>query len=422
MQRENMYKISILTIGDEICIGQIVNSNAAWIAEQLSKTGADVFKHSTVGDKKEIMKSELESLLQSSNAVIITGGLGPTSDDITKPVLADFFNDELVLHKPTLDFLVERYKKRGIELSGRNREIAMLPSKCEVLTNAVGTAPGMLFRHNGKLVFSTPGVPNEMNYIIKNHALEIIKKEIIKGRYETSLFKTLHTIGIAESNLADLIGDEKEFIGPSSLAYLPSYRGVRLRITVKGKTFEEGNREINRIETILREKAGDYIFGENDVNIASVVAGLLKEKGKTVSVAESCTGGMLGAALTDIAGSSDYFYGGVIVYSNEAKSKQLDVPEDTLKQHGAVSEETALQLATNVRKKFGTDYGIGITGIAGPTGGTEEKPVGTVWISLADENGSAARKYVFVSDRAVNRELSVGTALGILFTKLKGLH
>jgi nicotinamide-nucleotide amidase len=294
----------------------------------------------------------------------------------------------------------------------------MLPSRCEVLKNARGTAPGMLFKTDGKILISMPGVPNEMKGIMEDHVLPLLKGLMAESDSVT-VFKTLLTNGIPESNLADLLGDTDEFLKGTTLAFLPSYHGVRLRIGSVGESFKKGEEEIARVEKYIRSKAEKFIYGEGDQNLALAVGNLLKEKNKTISLAESCTGGLLGAALTDAAGSSQYFMGSIICYSNEAKIELLNVPSETILNNGAVSCEVAEVLAKNVRLRFKTDYGMSITGIAGPGGGTAEKPVGTVWIGIADEHSVHAKKFIFGTERMVNRELSVGAALGILLKDLQ---
>ncbi|MGA2296316.1 MAG: competence/damage-inducible protein A [FCB group bacterium] len=415
-----MLKISILAIGDELCIGQVVNNNAAWLAAQCTKFGAKIILHATVGDEKDMMLMEIKRLMELSDLVITTGGLGPTHDDITKPVLAEFFCDKLAVHEPTMQYLTELYKKRNIPFSDRNKMNVMLPTKCKVLPNTVGSAPGMLFERDGKYLISLPGVPLEMKNIMENHGLKFIENLISEKKHDVMLFKTLQTTGIFESALADLIGEPEKFIGDGTLAFLPSYRGVKLRIGVQAENFTIAENKIKEIEKHIQEKAGKYIFGYGEETLSSAIGELLSTRKETLAVAESCTGGLLGGAITDVSGASNYFMGGVIAYSNEIKMKILNVPADNLEKHGAVSEETALALAKNVREKFNTTYGIGITGVAGPTGGTEEKPVGTVWISLADKTGVIAKKFVFGTDRAYNREVAVGRALGMLYEKVKG--
>jgi nicotinamide-nucleotide amidase len=415
-----MLTLSVLTIGDEICIGQVINTNAAWIAEQCTRIGCSISLHSTIGDDIPIILRELERLLSMSDAVIITGGLGPTHDDVTKATLCEYFNDVLTLHEPTVVYLTSFYAKRGQIVSERNSTQALLPSKATILSNERGTAPGMWFEENGKIVVSLPGVPREMKGIMQEHVLAKLSQKAAETE-GVQLFKTLLTTGITEANLADMLGEPSEFLGSAaSLAFLPSYQGVRLRIGVLAANKQDASEEIARIETYIRSRVQRFIFGENDQTLASVVAALLVEKHKTISVAESCTGGMLGAALTDIVGSSAYFEGGVQVYSYAAKEKILGVRSETLMKYGAVSKETVEEMARNVRIQFGTNYGISISGIAGPDGGLPEKPVGTVWIGLAHESGVTARKFVFSNERTINRERSVAAALEMIYRHLLG--
>lgn len=414
-----MLKISLLTIGDEILIGQIINSNASWIAEQCTRLGAKIILHSVVGDEREAMLSELDRLLFVSDVVLLTGGLGPTHDDITKSVLCEYFNDELIRNEQVLKLVEDFLQKRNIPVTERNQKQADVPKKAKILHNTNGTAPGLLFDMTGNVIVAMPGVPSEMKSIMRTWVLPYLESMMTENKEEVVLYKVLQTAGIAESKLADLLGNVDDFLGGGSLAFLPSYKGVRLRIGVTGNTSDLAREKLNQIEKHIYSKAGKFIFGENDDSLASVVGKLLKEKGKTCSVAESCTGGLLGAEFTSVPGSSDYFVGGAIVYSNEAKTKILDVSKGIIDAFGAVSEETAKELASNVRKVFKTDFGISITGIAGPSGGTIEKPVGTVWIGLASENDVLTKKFVFSNDREINRERSVAKALEMLLNTLK---
>jgi nicotinamide-nucleotide amidase len=415
-----MFKIALVTIGDEILIGQIVNTNAAWIARQFTDLGADIFYHSTIADSESALRCELDRLKPDADLIVLTGGLGPTHDDITKSVLTEYFDDELELNEDILNYLKDYFEQRGIEFTERNREQAILPRKCKALENRVGTAPGMLFEENGMRVVSLPGVPAEMKYIIQNSIIEYVKKLIEKERHDVALYRIIRTSGIVESKLADMVGDPEKLSGNVKLAFLPSYRGVRMRIGVTDALRSKAIERLDSAEKDLRKLAGDYIYATGEEDISQSVGDLLREQNKNLSVAESCTAGMLGAAITEAAGSSEYFTGGVITYSNEAKMHLLDVQEQTLIDHGAVSEATAMQMASGVRNRFGTDFGIGITGIAGPTGGTDEKPVGTVWIGLSYEEKTFAKRYNFGNERDVNRERSVGTALNMLLDILRG--
>ncbi len=410
-------KLAILTIGDEICIGQIENTNAGWIARECAAVGLRIVAHSAVGDHDEHILTEFDRLLAMADVLLVTGGLGPTHDDRTKDCLLRYFEDRLVLHEESLRLLTEKFEQRGYEITERQRAQAMLPAKCEALVNPYGTAPGMLFRRqDGKLLVSMPGVPVEMKYLMREYVLPLLERE--SSADPVMMYRTLRTTGIPEGTLADRIGDLPPLLEGQSLAFLPSWHGVRLRISVSATDRAAGSAVVKRIEERLRARVGRYIYGEDDDSLASVVGELLRRCKQTLAVAESCTGGLLGKLLTDIAGSSDYFMGGVLVYSNEAKVKQLHVSPATLRDHGAVSEATARELAANVRREFTTDYGIGITGVAGPGGGSAAKPVGTIWIGLASAEGVEARKFLFAQDRGINRERAAAAALAMLYRQL----
>jgi len=409
-----MYKIGILTIGDEVRIGQVVNTNAAWLSVQLTGIGAFISEHRTIGDEREIMLREIDDLFKKNDLLITTGGLGPTHDDITKPVLLEYFNDKLIFSQDVYNSLLNYLKIHNRELTDLVKNQAMIPSKSLPLENKVGTAPGLLFQKNGKALIALPGVPAEVKYITTNHIIPFVIEEINNLKCEVILYKTFITAGAFESELAEKIGNINEFLGNSSLAFLPSYQGVRLRIGAKGNTFEEAKIEIDRLSRILYDKVGQYIVSEDDKSLSQIVGEKLKDKNQTVAVAESCTGGLLGKEFTDIPGSSAYFLGGIISYSNEAKMKFLNVNKKTLDEFGAVSEQTAYEMAMNVRNIFNADYGISITGIAGPDGGTPLKPVGTVWIGISTQDNTFAKLYHFGEFREVNRERSVGMALTLL--------
>lgn len=427
--------ISILTIGDEICIGQIVNTNAAWMAEACAKQGWRVTLHSVVGDDLTQILEEFERLLRLTDVVLITGGLGPTHDDRTKTALLDYLGDKLALHEPTLEHLKALFKRFGRELSERNARQAYLPTTCTPLQNDRGTAPGMWFllneqhtstnalygnvgeRFRGKIMASMPGVPNEMKYLMEERVIPRLRER--SAGEEVMLYRTLMTTGIVESSLADLIGDVDEFLEGQELAFLPSPSGVKLRITVTAPNRTIAEETLNRLEQKIRSRAERYIYGLDGESYDAVVGRVLKERGVTVAVAESCTGGMLGAALTQTRGSSAYFLGGIQCYSNDAKISLVGVNADTVRKFGAVSQETAQELAEKVREKFNADIGISITGIAGPDGGTPEKPVGTVWVGLSSaKKPTETHKYSTGMDRAINRERAVMAALQTLYKHL----
>ncbi len=417
-----MIKVSVLTVGDEICIGQVVNTNASWISQRCVEEGCQVVSHSVVGDQEGMIISELNRLMNISDIVLITGGLGPTSDDLTKPALAKFFDDELVFREEILDWIREFFAKRGVqEVSERNKMLAFVPSKCIALKNIYGTAPGMAFFKDNKVVVSMPGVPKEMQFIMNEYVLPLIRNKVEIERPIVEIYEVIQTCGIPESVLADRLRGIDSIHQDVRVAYLPSYRGVRLRLNSTGWTKAEALEKSKRVKNFIYLKVGDYVYGEGERSLSETIGELLKGKKKTLSVAESCTGGLLGGEITNISGSSDYFKGGVIAYSNEVKIKVLGVKPQTIEQYGAVSEQTAKEMAEGVRKLLNSDYGISITGIAGPTGGTLEKPVGTVWIGLADSSSVFAKKFLFGGDRAINRERSVAEALTMLYFKLKGL-
>lgn len=416
-----MNNVAILTIGDEICIGQIVNTNSAWIAQRCTEIGYNILCHTVVRDDENQIMAELDRLLKLTDVVLITGGLGPTTDDLTKPALAKYFQSEMIFNETVFEGIREFYAQRGVtEILERNKNLAYLPSKCKPLQNALGTAPGMLFDLNDKIVVSMPGVPKEMQYIMSNSVLPMLVDRISKTSEEIVVYRILQTCGIAESLLAEKLKDLDYDRYVYSLAYLPSYKGVRLRIGAKARKFEDAHLLLDKFQSEIQDIVGHYIYGEGEILLAEVVGKLLTQQKKTVAVAESCTAGMLGSEFTKVPGSSDYFLGGVIVYSNEAKINILGVNYNTIKHFGAVSRETAVEMAQNVRQLYKSDFGIAITGIAGPGGGTPEKPVGTVWIAIADKDSFLAEKYLFGIDREINRERSVGQALTLLYLKLQG--
>lgn len=417
-----MLKVSILTVGDEILIGQITNTNAAWISQKCVEIGATVFEHRTVGDSENSIMVAVDELLKVSDVLLITGGLGPTNDDLTKPTLSKYFNDVLVFDNNVFEWVMEFFLKRGIlEISERNRNLAFVPSKCKPLKNELGTAPGMLFNEDGKIVVSMPGVPKEMKFIMNTYVLPLIKEKISANSLDVHIFKVIQTCGIPESILADKLEDIEKHLNGLNIAYLPSYKGVRLRLEAKNLHINEAEKRLQELTKIIYAKIGEYIYGEGEISLSETVGKLLSGKKETVAVAESCTGGLLGGEFTINPGSSNYFIGGVIAYSNIIKSQVLGVKQATLDNFGAVSEQTAVEMASNVRRIFNSTYGLSITGIAGPTGGTPLKPVGTVWIGISSPNKTYAKHFQFAGDRDIIRERSVAEALTMLYLEIKGL-
>lgn len=412
--------IALLSIGDEILIGQIVNTNVAWLGAQVTNKGYKIVATSTVGDSFQTIADDIKRLASISDVVIMTGGLGATHDDITKHVWCEVFSDSLTFHQPTLELLNERYIRQGREFTERNKLHAFLPSSCTVLPNSIGSAPGMMTEYEGTLIFSLPGVPYEMKAIYNESVQNFLALRHSQLETEVVVFKTIMTSGIVESSLADLIGDPSRFLGNnSSLAFLPSAQGVRLRFGTTAMSTQEAEVKLEAMIAIVKPIIQPFIFAEADTKLIEVVSQLLQQYSKTVSTVESCTGGMLGAEFVSISGSSSYYKGGLITYSNQSKTAIGNVNADLIAQNGAVSEEVALEMATQCQKLFSTDYAISITGIAGPTGWTDQKPVGLVWIGIATPNGTVAHRFQFGTDRQLNRERSTGTALHLLLKELR---
>jgi nicotinamide-nucleotide amidase len=412
--------ITVLTIGDEILIGQIVNTNAAWISAAVASIGGVVVEHVTCGDDDAVIIAALVRLSSISDAVLITGGLGPTHDDRTKDVLCKWYGDTLVEHEPTVHALEAMLARRGATLSDRNRGQALVPSKCVVIPNDLGTAPGMMFRHKKPLVVSMPGVPTEMKSMMANHVLPELRRRIEQQAMPTWEYRTLITTGITEAALADRLEPLDDIVGAdTTLAFLPSTQGVRLRMGARALDAATRQQMLHANEHRIRARAGDgIVVASSDIPLSHEVVRRCREALHTIAVAESCTGGMLGAALTAIPGSSAVFIGGMLTYSNASKVALLGVRAQDLEEHGAVSEVVAKEMALGARNALDTTWGIGITGVAGPGGGTDDKPVGTVWIALAGPTEVVARRFVFGLDRQINRERSVAAALGMLLKEL----
>lgn len=402
----------LLTIGDEILYGQIVDTNAQWMAVNLSNAGIKVVRKTTVGDIESEIMTALAEAEKRADIILITGGLGPTSDDLTKPCLVKFFDCELKIDEEALAEVTAFFTSRGRELTEVNRQQAALPVCCEKVTNPVGTAPGMWFNRNGKVFVSMPGVPHEMKRMMTER---IIPK--LKATFQTPTIyhQIVRTAGIGESFLADKISDwEKSLPDHIKLAYLPSPGEVKLRLTGIGQSKDKLKDDINILIEQLKRYTGDYIYGYDDDTIEVVVGKTLRAKKLTLSVAESCTGGYLSHLITSVPGSSDYFMGSMVPYANDIKMKQLGIRPETLDQNGAVSEPTVVEMARHIREKFNTDIGVATSGIAGPGGATPDKPVGTVWIAYSDKHQTVTRKLQLASDRAINIRLASVATLNLI--------
>ncbi|MBA4145175.1 MAG: competence/damage-inducible protein A [Cytophaga sp.] len=396
----NQIVAELLTIGDEILYGQIVDTNSQWMSVELSNAGIKVIRKTTVGDREDEILAAFAEAEKRVDIVLITGGLGPTSDDITKPCLAKYFNCGLKINNEALAEVTEFFTQRGRELTEINRQQAALPECCEKITNAVGTAPGMWFEKNGKVFMSMPGVPHEMKRMMTDMVIPKLKKTFTTP---VIYHKVIRTVGIGESFLAEKIsGWENALPQHVKLAYLPSLGEVKLRLTSFGDSIHELQAESDGLVEKLKEIAGPFIFGYGEDPLEVVIGRTLKEKKLNISIAESCTGGYLSHLITSVAGSSDYFLGSIIPYDYQIKMRQLGVKPETLEKYGAVSEPTIIEMANIVRAKFNTDIGVATSGIAGPGGATPDKPVGTVWIAYSDKYQTVTKKLQLSKDRMIN--------------------
>lgn len=408
----------VIAIGDEILIGQIVNSNAAFIGDKLFQTGIPVERMVTLPDEEQALLDELSDSMANFDVTIITGGLGPTHDDLTKPILVKFFDDELVFDQDVMKDVEHIFKGRGIQMPEMNREQAMVPKSCDVIRNKNGTAPGTWFEKGGKIVVSLPGVPYEMIAMMNEYVIPRLN-EYFKNKIDYVMrYRTILTTGIGESSLYEKVGNLKDILNGGKLAYLPSASGVRMRVQIKAENDVEAEKLLDKIENIIRDKAGDYIFGVDNDRLETKLGESLKKKKLNLAVAESCTGGMISSTIVAIPGSSDYYLGGVTSYANEAKMEVLGVKEKTLKQFGAVSEQTAKEMAEGARNRFNADVSVSTTGIAGPAGGSEEKPVGLVWIGYSDKDKTYAKKFNFGDNRERNILRATTKALEILYKEV----
>lgn len=406
----------IITIGDEILIGQTVDTNSAWMGQQLNDVGVDVDRVVSIRDTKEAIIEALENVKPTTQLVLMTGGLGPTKDDITKYTLQDYFGGDLVFNQEAYDNVERIFKMFKKEVIEVNRLQAMVPSTCTMLLNEMGTAPGMLFERNGVYYVSMPGVPYEMKHLVRRHVLPLIKEKLNTG---VVIHRTILTQGVGESFLAEMIKDWQDGLHEEiSLAYLPSAGMVKMRLTVKGRDEQFLTGLIEDALSQLLPKIEKHVYGTENDTLESVVGTLLKNKNATLATAESCTGGNIARLLTSIPGSSAYFIGSVVAYHNTIKQNMLEVSEDDLQSYGAVSEPVVSQMAKGAKEKFGTDYAIATSGVAGPDGGTKNKPVGTIWIAVAGPDKVITRKFNFGNNRQRNIQKTSFMALNMLREEL----
>ncbi|MEO8567868.1 MAG: competence/damage-inducible protein A [Ginsengibacter sp.] len=409
---KNVYA-TIITIGDELLIGQVIDTNSAWIAQELNKNGIAVKKRVAIGDSSQEIKEALNIESANTDIILITGGLGPTSDDITKPALCEYFGGKMIVNKEALEnvkYLFEKIFKRPV--TQVNLMQAEVPDVCEVIQNSRGSAPGMIFNKDNTIYISMPGVPYEMKGMMEESVMPML---VNKYELPSILHGTILTAGIGESALAEVIKDfEYTLPAEIKLAYLPNYGMVRLRLSTsgfdKGKTKERLDFYFTELKSLVKQ----YIVTDVDDSMPVFIGKLLKSKNKTVSTAESCTGGYIAHLITSVAGSSDYFEGSIVSYSNDVKKKMLHVSEDTLMNFGAVSEETVTEMLEGLLEKLDTDYGIAVSGIMGPGGGSEEKPVGTVWVAVGDKEKQHCQKLNLRFNRGRNIEVAGMMALNQL--------
>lgn len=409
-------KVELISIGDELLIGQTVNTNASWLGETLSKAGSEIIKTVVISDKKEEIISSLENISDATNCVIITGGLGPTKDDITKYTLAEYFGSKLKQDKHTLDKIESFFSQRNRPMLDSNYKQAELPVDCTILENDYGTAAGMWFEKNNKIYISLPGVPYEMQGIMTEQAIPKLKERFkLKSMY----YKTALTQGIGESFLAEKISDWEDLVYTQgfSLAYLPSSGIVKLRISSANGS--DDAEKINSLFLGLEKQIPNHFFGYDRDTLPHIIGKQLIEKKLSIGTVESCTAGMLASQISSIPGASAYYEGALLTYSYKIKTSLAKVSAELIQKEGAVSEPVAIQMAENGREILGADICISTTGIAGPGGGTETKPVGMVWIAIATKEGTTTKKMQFSKHRERNIKMTVLSALNLLRLELR---
>lgn len=402
----------IITIGDEILYGQTLDTNSHWMSEALTAAGIHVASKKTIGDQNSAILKALEESESHHDIVLITGGLGPTNDDLTKPCLVEYFNTSLVRNEEMLLHISTLFEKAGRELTELNVQQADLPKNAEAIKNELGTAPGMWFERNGKTIVSMPGVPYEMKRMMEGYVIPRLKEKYVK---DVIYHKIIRTVGVPESKLAKMIATwEKDLPNDLKLAYLPTLGTVKLRLTSRNKDPEAAAEKTEKYVKKLIPIIDQYVYGYDNEELEEAVGRMLRERKLKLAIAESCTGGYLSHKITSVAGCSEWYSGGLVPYSNHLKIEQLNVDSSVIAKYGAVSEQVVIALANNVRKAFGADVAVSISGIAGPTGGTTEKPVGTVWIGYSDKVKTIAKKFQFTKDRSLNIQFAAIAALNMI--------
>ncbi len=412
-------KAHIISIGDEILIGQIINSNSAWIGEKLSEINIEVVSISFVGDDEKQIKQEFQRTFDANDLVIVTGGLGPTHDDVTRKCVVDFFKTELVLDEDVLNDVKKFFEVRNRSLTKINEDQALVPKIATPIRNSRGTAPGFWIEKDNKIFVVMPGVPFEMKGMMESFVLP--RLEEMNTEEKIILRKNLLTTGIPESYLYEKLGNIDELMDGNKLAFLPNQFGVKMRLNVEGRSKEEAQNKLDEIEQRIRSLVGRYIYGKDDEQLEEVIAKLMIDRGMKLAVAESCTGGLICSRITNVSGSSQFFERGVITYSNAAKVELLHVQEDAIQKYGAVSLEVCRQMAEGVKAISVIDIGIAVTGILGPSGATPTKPVGLVYIGLCDDKICTAKEFHFGDNRLLNKDRASQAALEMLRRHLLGI-
>ncbi len=413
-------KAYLISIGDELLIGQTINTNVAFIGNLLADNNISIIKSTVIGDDVNTIMDELQLASLKADFIICTGGLGPTRDDVTRTAFVQYFKTELVHRSEVLDDIKSMFKRRGRELNPNHEDQAMVPKIASVIRNENGTAPGYWIEKNNKIFIVMPGVPYEMKAMFANY---VIPKLIERNEKSKEIIKkvTLQTTGLPESLLAERLGNLDELLSGAQLAFLPSQYGVRLRVTVDSDDEEKAKNLLLEIEQKIRNRVGRFVFGRGDESLEEVVGRLLKERVLKIAVAESCTGGGLADRITNINGSSSYFERGIVTYSNAAKVELLHVDEDLMIEKGAVSQEVAMQMAEGIKSTSGVDIGVSLTGIMGPAGGSVDKPVGTVFIGYCDDKICTAKRFQFGEDRILNKNRATQAALEMIRRSLLGI-
>lgn len=408
-------RAEIIAVGTELLLGQIVNTNAQYLSQKLSERAINVYNQSVVGDNVERLKSAIESAFSRSDMIIFTGGLGPTKDDLTKETIASYFGLKLVRDEKSLINIKERFAlmRKGMPFPKSNEKQADMPEGCIILHNDDGTAPGGIIEKDGKIAIFLPGPPYEMKMMYEHYVDPYLAKKCPQKFYS----KIVNIMGMGESYVAELLDDLLSSDDPTVAPYAKEGE-MMLRVTTMAKSEEEANKKMESTLKRIKEVVGDCIYGYDDEPLENVVYNILKEKNLTLTTAESCTGGLIGSCITNVPGVSSYYKEGIVTYSNEAKMKYLDVKEETLKELGAVSYETAKEMAEGALKNTGADISVAVTGIAGPDGGTAEKKVGLVYIAVADKENTVVEKFQFTGTRQKVRRLAAKNAINMVRKKL----